>query len=313
VIEALKKSIEQNKYVYFLFKGLALLLMVFIADRCIGTLLNHYYFRQTSGALYRTTVAMEQTGAKVLVLGSSRANHHYYPVFFEERLKQSFYNTGRDATSIFYDQIITKAVLKRYRPKLMVLDLNREAFMENDADYDKLSEFLPYYNTHPEIRGIINLKRPLERVKLLSKIYPFNSYLITIAVGNTEFNKKRKGDTKGYVPISKKWTQPLQSETAKTYKIDQNKVNTYKDIIASCKAAGVRLVIVSSPYFIRFKSEDNSLALAKLLAKKESIAFYDFSQDAYFLNRSSLFTDTYHLNNDGAMIFTNKLLDSLDQ
>ena len=44
---------------------------------------------------------MELTKADLLVFGSSRANHHYVPEVFEDSLKLTFYNTGKDGSGIF--------------------------------------------------------------------------------------------------------------------------------------------------------------------------------------------------------------------
>ena len=37
---------------------------------------------------------------------------------------------------------------------------------------------------------------------MISEIYPYNSSLLTIAIGNLEINKTRKNDRKGYVPLT---------------------------------------------------------------------------------------------------------------
>jgi hypothetical protein len=302
-----------NQLGFLLRRILIFLMMIFVADQAIGGLLKFYYFKQSSGALYRATYSIEKTRAEVLVFGSSRANHHYYPSLFVKRLNCTFYNTGRDATSILYDLAVFKAVLTRYKPKMVILDLNREAFLKDEISYDKLSDLLPYYSKHPEIRRIVDLKGNFEKLKLASAIYPYNSDIITIAAGNLEFNKLRKGDISGYVPIYRVWRTPLATDSAKQYQIDNNKLNAFKEIIHDCKLSGIKLIIVCSPYFAHFPAKDRSLLLAKKISQDQNITFYDYSMDNYFLHHQQLFGDTFHLNNTGAVMFTNRLIDSISK
>ncbi|HXS59927.1 MAG TPA: hypothetical protein VN703_03845, partial [Candidatus Sulfopaludibacter sp.] len=121
----------------------------------IGNLLRTFYFKQQSGLQCRTTYSIEKTTANVLIFGSSAANHDYQTNTFTKRLDTSFYNTGRDGISIFYEYAVLKAILKRYTPKIIILDFDQEEFIKNEASYDRLSALLPYYINHPEIRSII--------------------------------------------------------------------------------------------------------------------------------------------------------------
>ena len=182
--------IKEREHPHFLVKLFLFLIIVFLLDFATGSILKYLYYKQDSGLLYRTTYAIDSTKADVLIFGASRANHHYYPGAFEKRLHMSCYNAGRDGNDIFYHYAILQGVLKRYTPKIAILDFAREEFFKNQESYDRLSSLLPYYDRHPEMRSIIQLKSPYEKYKLLSKIYPYNSLIFTIAVGNTGFNKK---------------------------------------------------------------------------------------------------------------------------
>ena len=106
-------------------------------------------------------------------------------------MKLSFYNAGRDGNFMFYHLAVLKGVLNRYSPKIVILDFVAEEFAQNQYSYDRLSSLLPYYKSHPEMRSIINLKSKYEKIKLLSQIYPYNSLMLTIAVGNSGVNKRK--------------------------------------------------------------------------------------------------------------------------
>jgi hypothetical protein len=307
-------KIQKNPYQYFLLKLVVLLAIVFALDYSIGNALRYFYFKQESGLQYRTTYSIEKTTADLLIFGSSRANHHYNPSVFESRLNQSYYNVGRDGNSIFYHSAVLKAVLKRYSPKIVILDFVHGEFQKNQNSYDRLSSLLPYYSNHPEMRSIINLKSDYEKIKLFSNIYPYNSSIFTITVGNAEFNKKRNGDIKGYVPLTKIWNGSIKIDNSSTsYEIDTMKVNAYKTFIQDCINSKVKIYIACSPYYIKSNHSDYSVIIGKEIAKRNNIEFFDYSKDSVFINNSKLFSDNSHLNDSGAIVYSNMLIDRISK
>src|SRR5689334_10740304 len=166
---------KEKVYPVLLKKVLIVILTVIVLDFVIGTVLDTFYFRQTSGEGYHTTYSMDKTNAGLLIFGSSTAIHNYVPEVFNKKLNISTYNVGRDGISIFYDYAVLKATLKRYSPRAIILNFDPQEFKEDQESYDRLSCLLPYYKKHPEIRSIVELKSPWEKFKLLSHIYPYNS------------------------------------------------------------------------------------------------------------------------------------------
>jgi len=307
---------SKKKTSKFLIKSLLFLVILFFLDYFIGFALNYFYFKQDSGYLYRTTYAMNSTKAEILIFGSSTANHHYYPSSFEERMNNSVYNTGRDGNTVFYNYAVLQSVLKRYTPKIAILDVNFQEFKKEPTSYDRLSSLLPYYRTHPYVKTIIQLRSPYEKYKFLSKIYPFNSLIFGIVAGNSEYNKSRENinDEKGYIPLTKIWNQPIGVNNKHVkYSLDSNKIHFFNEFIRNCVTANVKLYLVVSPRFSREKFEDSSLIIAKQIATESNIPFFDFSKDAEFLHNGSLFADIGHLNDKGAKIFSNKVIDHILQ
>ena len=313
MINFIAYKVKNNPYIVFLRKLFFFFVLIFLLDYSIGNILKYFYFRQDSGLQYRTTYSIEKTKADILIFGSSRANHHYDPRVFEKRLNFSFYNAGRDGNYILYHLAVLKAVLKRYSPKIVILDFVADEFQKNEDSYSRLSSLLPYYKSHTEIRSIIELKSRFEKVKLLSSIYPYNSSLFTIAVGNTEFNKKRSEDIQGYVPLTRVWNETIQADMSLiSYEIDSNKIKAYESFIHNCIKSEVKLYIVCSPYFIRSNHINYSVKIGQEIAKKYNIDFFDYSRDSVFINNSKLFADILHLNEKGAKVFSNLLMDNIE-
>jgi hypothetical protein len=293
-----------NKYLKFLRRFVSIILIVTLSDFIIGNLLRHYYFKQIAGEGYRTTYAMDSTTADILVFGSSRANHHYVPKIFEDGLKMTFYNTGRDGNFLLYNYAVFKAIMKRYKPKIVIFDLNPDELYYDEASNDRLSSLLPYYRNHPEIRDIVNLKSPYEKIKLISSIYPFNSNLLTIGIGNMKLNKQRKSDRKGYIPLKNIMIDnTLYSISGLQGVPDKNKMNALHYIMNYCIDQNIRLFVIQSPIFACIKPLKIN-DIVEQMAKRNKTEFWSFSNDSNFLRSPGYFQDQNHLNEIGANCFS---------
>ncbi|MFN8250496.1 MAG: hypothetical protein U0V75_01345 [Ferruginibacter sp.] len=297
---------------FLLLKASVFLLTLYIADFVTGKILRHYYFRQGSGLQYRTTYTVEKNTSDILVFGASRANHHYHPGVFKEELPSySFYNAGRDGNSIFYHYAVLKMVLGRYTPKIVILDMENGSLVKNNESYDRISSLLPYYESHPEIRSVIELRSRYEKYKLFSKTYPYNSSIFTIAIGNSEMNKARWKDINGYLPLSNVLTAAIGNDSNTVNNknpLDSNKINCYENFLKDCVAKGVKVFVYVSPYFLQFSTPDKSVMKAKEIAQKYDVTFSDYSSDTFFTERNFLFADIVHLNDSGAKIYSSKIM-----
>ncbi|MFN8250501.1 MAG: hypothetical protein U0V75_01370 [Ferruginibacter sp.] len=288
------------------------LVTVFILDNAVGRLLRHFYFTETSGLNYRTTYSLDSAKPQVLIIGSSRANHHYIPAVFEAILNKTVYNSGRDGNGTFYQLSLMKTVLKRYTPEIIIIEYS-SVFTKGKEEYDQLSSLLPYYCSHPEIRPIVQLRSPYERVKMLSQVYPFNSQLFTIAVGNLELNKQRYKDYQGYVPLHNTWKHPLDSAAdTKDIPLDSLKVNAFKECLELAKAKGVKVLVVFSPIFQKY-NYNQQVSVCSKICSDHQIPFWDYSKDTGFIKQPPLFQDILHLNEKGAILFSNMVANRIKE
>lgn len=289
-----------------------LLLIIFTLDFTIGKMLGYLYFKQECGRQYRATFSIEKTTEDILIFGSSRAYHHYIPSIIESQLNVSCYNTGSPGQFILYNYATLKAILKRYSPKIIIVDITPGEFRINSEGYDRLSSLLPYYQKHEEIRPIVDLRGPFERIKLLSSIYPFNSSLLMILGGNSDYFKKKNTDQKGFKPLAGIWNQPIEPEiTYNKYKLDNKKVECYENFIKDCMNKHIQLFVIISPTFKRSKNSEYSVSIAQEIAKRNNTKFFDYSNDSTFTNNATLFNDITHLNETGAIVFSNIVINNI--
>lgn len=308
----LTQLLTNNGFRKFLIRLGIFLLILFSVDFIVGSVLRNLYFKQTSGPDYETIYALEKSQEELMVFGSSRARNHYHPEAFEEVLGMSFYNAGRNGNFILYSNAVAQAVLKRHHPKAIILDIVGHEFEYYAPNYEKLSVLLPFYKTHPEIRSTVNLRGNFEPVKLWFQMYPFNSTLLSIGLGNTQFYNKKDPVIKGYSPINRELSQEPVIDTVNLhYEIDTVQVKSYEQFIKSCKDAGVDLYIVCSPYFNTFPVRDKSVVLAEEIAKKYKVPFWDHSQDPAFTGNPKNFYDVRHLNEPSSLRFSNIIAEKI--
>ncbi len=287
----------------------AVKLLIFLAtvaalDIVIGKMLRKNYDTIKGGENYLASQSIAKADSQVMIFGSSRAVNILNPAVLASELKASCFNAGRMGQSVFYHYAVLEAVLKRYTPAVVILSIDAADFAKGQEDYDKLSQLLPYYSEHPEIRAVAEMKGPFEKIKMLSFIYPYNSLVLPImkaklAPGNGNYMNN------GYMPLEKKVQGPrLKVDYAKTALLDSNKVNAYRKFIDACKERNVQLFIVCPPYRIDASGTDKTIETAGAIAKEQGIDFFNYARDTFYTANDGYFADFRHLNKTGADIFS---------
>jgi len=302
-------SLNQISRFFLRLALVASILLIF--DKGTGFLLKHYYFSQEYGKESQTTYIIDSTVADILVFGSSRASHHYVPEVFERRLHETFFNTGKDGNYILSSYAILKSVVKRYNPKLIILDIRAYDLGHIPSEYERLSQLLPYYQQYPEIREVIDLRGPFEKLKQISSIYSYNSLIFQIINGNLGLIKAGETNLKGYVPLSGTMTkEKIDIWDLNNTRIDENKIHALKDIISTCKQKNIDLVFVQSPSWLIIQDSVCKKIISDMCSEN-GIAYIDMSNDSTFIKRPDYFADMNHLNNTGAIVFSDMLVNKL--
>lgn len=296
-------------------RSLVFLTVLVAGDYIIGTCLRHYYFTQNAGQSSCLTYGLERCEADILILGNSRAQHHYDPSIVSDSTGLSSYNAGLDgghSILLPYAQIL--AVFKRYTPKLVLIEFSEYAMAAKEEDHDKLSVLLPYYRTHPELRPLILTRGQWERIKLLSHIYPFNSQIVNIVRFNTQMDAGRRWERDGFIPIREKVLNgvtariPTEFDEPKQDAIDPDKLKALEYIIRICEQRQVALIFINSPIYQlasqKVKKQTRSSRVVDSLFARTKVAYFDCSQSLTICHTDTLFADRLHLNENGSRAFS---------
>ena len=292
---------------------LLILFVTVVFDQTIGHTLNYFYFKhQPVSDISTTTYVADYCTQRVLVLGSSRASHHYISNDIQAATNLTCYNAGADGAYILYSCAMLKCVLSRYTPKLVILDLLPDEFKASPETYDRLSVLLPYYQNHPEIRSIVELRSPYEKVKLLSGIYPFNSLVLPIVSLNFHENEQefKPDDQNGFIPLTNTINvsgDHFIDSVYHNYNIDPELVNAYRSIIKECVRHQVKLYVFVSPLLYSSVFKTKSIKIAADIALQNNIPFFDYTEDKQF-KKKIYFRDFGHLNKNGAKLYTAQVI-----
>ncbi len=299
---------------YHLITVVLFLALLIITDFFTGNVLKYLYSRQSSGWDYETKYSVEDTKADVLIFGASRAQQQYIPDFIEDSLNLTCYNVGRDGMPLFYHYAVLQAVLKRYTPKMILLDCEYGVLKKSESSYERLSCLLPFYKTHPEMRQVIELRSPFEKYKLQSYTYPFNSLIFKVLAGNLPSGKKKNATNKGYLQLNKSLNEPIKTiDYTEKYELDSLKVSMLQSFIDDCQKRDIKLFLICSPYYINPIGTDYSMTVIKETALANKTDWLDYSKKELFTSNSKLFDDTVHVNFTGAKIFSAMLAGDLKQ
>ena len=259
----------------------------------------------SSNEVARMNYQVTRCESECLILGSSRASHHYNPSIIQDSLKMTTYNAGRNGHGISYADGVLRAILERRKPKLLILEFSDGEFRPDWTE--KISSLKPYYNTYPQVLQLAE-KVLDERESLKSKFsaYRMNSLIFPI-IGT--YLHSSKDTERGFMPLKGQNDKNMKMRESKgIFTIDEKNKDILNDLIDLCEANNIKVIAFCSPMFQDFSSE--RVELSKVCAEK-NIPFYDYSNDEYFMKRPDLFWDNAHLNEDGANVYTKLIISDI--
>ena len=171
--------------------------IVAVVDFSLGKVL-HYLQSTAGGRTGAEYYACKKSNEDVIIMGSSRASHHYVPELFSEQLGLSCFNAGQDGNGIILQYGRWKMISERYTPKLLIYDISIGFDMALNDNMTYVDRLKPFCNDGV-VRSYVASLFPMERIKTVSNLYDYNFKFIEMF-----FDCIRKGDyTKkaGYIPL----------------------------------------------------------------------------------------------------------------
>ena len=257
-----------------------------------------------------------------LILGTSRAVKQINPdILFDGKLKG--YNAGiHGVGEIIYNDILLDIILnKGAKPKIIILQIDLTWFFNKKIDNKELIVLYPFINSSKRLQHYIAITNYEERTKLFFRSYQFNGKVLNVI--KNYFERTKQTDNNGFDPSPCTPRDSINTiMTANSAKksgpvsIDSIRMNALVNIIQNCKNKNIKLIIVQPPSFSNILLYDQCNKIFKEnIERKYKVPFIDFSYlpEKNVLNDPKLWRDAYHLNIDGADIFSEMLNDSINK
>ena len=262
------------------------------------------------GTMGRTYFALNEVNTPVVIVGSSRAHHHYVTQMVEDSLGMPAYNVGRNMCYFSFNCCVVNSILDRYSPSLIIWETWKDSlFGERE---DPLGDLYPYYQKNSWVTDVLKSELSwTEKVRICSKVYRYNSVIHRIIMRYLGRESFVDDTEKGYFPLPpKKPLKPLElcSESWEQEELDEVKVERFRSILSRAREKGVKMIVVDSPKYRIADGECLSADVMKSLCEEYGARLFDNTQMPYFLERPELFNDATHLNDDGAKVYTEMFL-----
>lgn len=101
-----------------------------ISGQIFSTLLIH----AKGGEAKQFHELFEKDKHEILIMGSSRAHHHYVPSIFEDSLGYDCYNAGYDGNGVILAYPLLENMLNRYKPRLVIFEVSKGFDIMLNAD-----------------------------------------------------------------------------------------------------------------------------------------------------------------------------------
>ena len=295
----------------FLLKIAFLFLGLVIIDNGLGLAFNYLRENAKGGATRRDNYICNEMTCDLLLVGSSRCEHHYNPIIIEDSLHTTCYNAGQSGNGIIVAYARYLMMCERKKPQMVIYDINPDFDLLAGFDNHRYLTWLRSYYDKDYVRAIFSSIDPTEKYKMLSKMYCYNSRFIEILFDY--IHPIEECGIKGYIPYNSKMdkTKIDPNEIDKhleSYDFDPLKLDYIKKLIDA--VGNENIIVTVSPRW--YGLDQASYKPLKEICKEKGVIFLDFSNHPKYVHNDYYFKDGTHLNARGADEFTRDLLQQLE-
>ena len=277
-------------------------------DYSIGTIIEHFYFKQKSGYYFHLNYIIEKSRDDILIFGNSRADSSYVPNILSGKIHMSCWNTGCHYQTLYWTYAIQDVIFNRKKPKISIYDLDPNTLFYDIKDLGYLSHLLPYYHRHNSIKEVLKLRSKFEPIKMLSKCYPYNSKLLSVIKHISGSGTLSKSN--GYSSLTR--TMPFETmdqnfANAAPEPISETKKQYLERIIEQTRQEGIQAIFIISPIYKKTNRENSGIKALHEILEQNKVVIWDYTEDSTYNQNRKIWSDRRHLNDTGAQLFTTEI------
>ncbi len=237
----------------------------------------------------------------VIIMGTSRANNHFVTDLFEKKGLKSF-NYGISGSHLFETSLLLKVMIaNKFQIKNLILEADLSICNEK-RDEGTTARFMPYIHQNEIIKNHYKTEADFYQIYYL----PFYRYVkFDTKIGFREVYdvaSKKPTNTlynKGYYPLISRKKGNMKNNIS-SLKVIRNKY--YEEIKQICKQNNIKLTVVMTPMCENTKGLDYFDKVHQLYPEIHNFENV-ITDDKYFASCG-------HLNNEGAIIYTNHIINT---
>lgn len=293
----------------YITKILLFFAIIAIVDVCVGFVGNHLQTHAKGGDTKTLNDLVNKDCHDVLILGSSRAHHHYDTPFLSDTLGLDVYNAGYDGNGVILAYGILSMTLERYQPLLVVFDVEPSfdinVYTPDNNDTRYLKFLKPYYKR----AGIEQVFRDVsneEWYKVHSGLIRYNTDIISKLMDNV---KGSSSFSKGYAPLVGAMAEDRDIVSDTNNPVDSLKLRYIGKIIDLAQSHKLPIIFVGSPKY----GESNSMVLKPVIdiCSMKKVPFLDYYSEQGIVTHKEWFKEPMHLNEQGAREFSRRFLNDI--
>ena len=280
--------------------------LVTVVDVCFGVITKHMIANSKGGTTKQMYDLCFKDNYDLLIMGSSRAHHHYVPDIIEDSCALSAYNAGYDGNGIILQYGIYKIITERYIPKVIVYDIYNTFDVneyQQDCNNTRYIQSLKKFYEKKVVKEIAHSVNKKYDIYMLSNLYRYNGSMISII---SDYILNRPMDKKGYAPLygEYKGSLDLNNQEQQKDKTDSLKLHYLEKFMLATKEDGVELIVTISPSYNNTNKVESKYKPVIDLCKKHEIPFVNYGNVATIVCDNSLWKESVHMNDNGAIKFT---------
>lgn len=249
----------------------------------------------------------------IIILGSSRATHHYVPQIIEDSLGVTCYNCGEEGNGVILAYGRLKMLTERYTPKLVLYELTP------DYDYGKLepnNKYLGYLRAYYYKDGIKEVFKDfdddLSSLKMMSGMYRNTGRILPVVFDNITYRDNQKG-FEALNGVMKPTQEKPNEKNNVDICIDSLKLYYVEKVIDLCQSKQIPICFMISPRYGMVGVDMTNYYPGIELCKRHNVPVYNFIACPSISDHPDFFQDGGHMNSLGAVAFTSLLVDSVLQ
>lgn len=306
------------KYIFYIV--LFLLALIYSLNISLIYIYNNTFEGQSGGKI--NNLIKNYSRVNILSVGDSRCAKHINPTI----LGANNYNLSHNGQSLIFHTGLLDQIIKNEKIKidtiLLNLDIDELTYSSKKKEFD-INRLKYYYNKNTWINEKINSLSWKEKYKFWVPLYIWNGNVLSI-ISNYFFKTQVSKD--GFTPtlesdmdsINVSWElKKIANKNLKEriYSVNIKTCNYLKHIQSICEKNKIQLICYISPTFNQLKISESNKEKVISFFFDNKIKLFDYSNEFYnnkeFRNIWN-WSDAFHLNERGAIIFSNKIRQDLN-